>query len=340
MAGKTRFGNRKGSGARGGRIKVKIQVTAEKSQIKAAADAPDALSDLIPLCREIGNLKRIRAAESNDSRAARMFERAWSKIIGGEAVRGVAVSTVAEAVCAANLGAIDWETLRRGGLSDDEIETVLQRAFDAVAAPIDENFRVELRGQIRRLIGETPRQKTPIKFVELLKNQPRSGATKVGAPKRIFDAPENHAEHCLSVAVVGALLADRFAADVETVFLIGLMHHFHNAYLPDSGFAGEEALGGFLPRVFDSFRRECLREVPENLREIIQKQFVNIETADTPEAKAFHAADVFDRVLQMLHHAEANEFTLRYAMEEAELVHAGAVRDFHYDVLRRAKLIV
>ena len=178
------------------------------------------------------------------------------------------------------------------------------------------------------------------KFVENLKNQPHSGATKIGAPKRIFDQPENHAEHCLAVAVIGALLAGRFGADIATVFLTGLIHHFHNAYLPDSGFAGEAALGEFLPRIFDSFRRRCLREVPENLHETIWTQFKTIETADAPEAQAFHAADVFDRVLQMLHHSEANEFTLQYAMEEVELVHAGAVQNFHYDALRRAELIV
>ncbi len=317
-------------------------MTPEKSQEKAAADLPNALSDSIPLCREIGNLKRIRSAASKDSLAAEMFGRAWQKIAGGEAVRSVAAATVAEAVCAVNLGAIEAQVLRRGGLSADEIETVLCRAFDAVAAPINENLRIELRGQIGNLMVENDSQnrKSPIRFVERLKNQPRSGATKVGAPKRIFDAPENHAEHCLAVAVIGALLANSFAADFETVFLTGLIHHFHNAYLPDSGFAGEEALGEFLPRVFNSFRRECLSEVPENLHEFIRKQFTDIETADTPEAKAFHAADVFDRVLQMLHHAESNEFTLQYAMEEAELVHAGAVQSFHFDVLRRAKLIV
>ena len=310
--------------------------------MKAAANSSDSLSDLIPLCREIGNLKRIRAAESSDSLAARMFERAWEKINDGEAVRSVAVAIVAEAVCTANLGAIDAQVLRRAALSDDEIETILIHAFNSVAAPIDENFCVELRGRIRNLAHESESQKrhSPLRFVENLKNQPRSGATKTGAPKRIFDQPENHAEHCLAVAVIGALLAGRFAAMPETVFLIALIHHFHNAYLPDSGFAGEEALSEFLPRVFDSFRRECLREVPENLHETIWTQFEAIEAADTPEAKAFHAADVFDRVLQMLHHAETNEFTLRYAMEEAELVHAGAVRDFHYDALRRAKLIV
>jgi hypothetical protein len=82
-----------------------------------------------------------------------------------------------------------------------------------------------------------------------------------------------------------------------------------------------------------------LRELPTDLHEPIRETFVLIENANSNEARAFHAADVIDRVLQMLHHAEANEFNLKYALEEMELVHAGAVQKFHYDVLRAAGLI-
>jgi 5'-deoxynucleotidase YfbR-like HD superfamily hydrolase len=313
----------------------------EAFQKTTAAKQSVSLEKYISLFREIGNIKRIRAAGSGDSIAARIFERAWGRINGGEALRSVAVTTVAEAVIAANLGAIDTPVLRSAELSNEEIEVILTRAFDNAASGIDEKFLNELRGEVKQIacIRQAENSYQTAQFVENLKNQPRSGATKVGAPKRIFDQPENHAEHCLAVAVIGALLADHFKADFETVFLIGLIHHFHNAYLPDSGFAGEEALGEFLPRIFDSFRRKCLREVPENLHEKIWKLFETIETADAPESKVFHAADVFDRVLQMKHHAETNEFTLKYAMEEAELVHAGAVQEFHYDVLRQAQLI-
>lgn len=299
------------------------------------------LSKLVPLMREIGNLKRIRDAQTKDSMAARMFERAWARIIGGEAVRSVAVTMIAEAIIAVNLGAIDAPILRSAEISDDDIETILVRAFESSASHLDVNLADELRFKISKTVREkkSDNDYQPVRFVENLKRQPRAGATKSGAPKSVFDQPENHAEHCLTVAVIGAILAVHFDADLETTFFAGLTHHFHNAYLPDSGFAGEESLGEFLPLIFQSFRHRCLEEVPENLHEKIWRIFEMIETADQPEAKAFHTADVFDRVLQMRHHAEANEFTLRYAMEETELVHAGPVQNFHYEVLQAAKLI-
>ena len=295
------------------------------------------LAALVPLFREIGNLKRVRAANLSDSFAAKLFERAWRQIIGGANVRTVAVGTARKALIGANLGAIDAEVLRSANLKTSEIETILHRALESVAAPVDAGLQTEMRDLIDETESSDETQNPH--FVELLNRQPRSGATKVGAPKLIFDAPENHGEHTIIVAVYACLLAPIFAADLETVFLATLAHHFHNAYLPDSGFAGEESLGEFLPAIFDAFRRKCLAEVPETLHGKINNALKIIETADAPEAKAFHAADVIDRVLQMRHHAEANEFTLKYAMEEAELVHAGAVQDFHYEVLQSAKLI-
>jgi 5'-deoxynucleotidase YfbR-like HD superfamily hydrolase len=295
------------------------------------------LPALVPLFQEIGNLKRIRAANMESSFAARLFELAWRQIIGGINVRTVAVETARDALVAAKLGAIDREVLRSANLTENEIETILHRAFDAVAAPINVHLRAEMREFGGKKLN-TNKAKNP-RFVELLARQPRSGATKVGTPKMIFDQPENHAEHSVIVGVYACLLAPVFHADIEIVFFAALTHHFHNAYLPDSGFAGEESLGEFLTPIFGAFRRKCLAEIPENLHEKIRTALKIIETADAPEAKAFHAADVIDRVLQMRHHAEANEFTLKYAMEEAELVHAGAIQDFHYDVLRSARLI-
>lgn len=295
------------------------------------------IAALVPLFREIGNLKRIRAANLDESFAANLFASAWSEIGGGSEPRTVAVKTASDAVIGANLGAIDRKVLREAELTNREIETILRRAFDSAAAPINANLQNELRECIAAK-NDFAAEKTP-RFVELLINQPRSGATKVGAPKLIFDAPENHAAHSIIVGVYAVLLAPEFSADIETVFFAALAHHFHNAYLPDSGFAGEESLGEFLPKIFAAFRRKCLAEIPEHLHEKIWAALKIIETADAPEAQAFHAADVIDRVLQMRHHAEANEFTLKYALEDAELVHVGAVQNFHYEVLRSARLI-
>ncbi len=295
------------------------------------------LAAFVPLFREIGNLKRIRAAGAIETFAADLFRQAWSRISSGSDARETAVKISADAVIGANLGAIDAAVLRRADLTEIEIETILQRAFDAAAFPIDAELRDELRAQINRKVN-VQKEQVP-HFVERLIEQPRSGATKVGAPKLIFDAPENHGEHSIVVGIYAVLLAPVYRADIATVFFAALAHHFHNAYLPDSGFAGEEHLGEFLPKIFEAFRCRCLSEIPANLHDKIWRSLKIIETADAPEARAFHAADVIDRVLQMRHHAEANEFTLKYALEEAELVHAGAVQTFHYDVLWAAKLI-
>lgn len=310
---------------------------AAESRAREETTATNNLAAFVPLFREINNLKRIRSANIDGSIAYNLFRRSWGAINGGADVREIAVVIAKDAVVGANLGAIDAEVLRAAELTGEQIETILRRAFDAVAAPIEADLHGELREQIRAK-SVSYENKIPL-FVELLARQPRSGATKVGAPKLVFDQPENHAEHSIIVGVYAILLAPVFAADLETVFLAALAHHFHNAYLPDSGFAGEESLGEFLPAIFESFRRRCLAEVPENRREKIRRALEIVETADAPEAHAFHAADVIDRVLQMRHHAEANEFTLRYALEEAELVHAGAIQDFHYEVLRAARLI-
>ncbi|MCY7346917.1 MAG: hypothetical protein LH614_11940, partial [Pyrinomonadaceae bacterium] len=199
------------------------------------------------------------------------------------------METARNALIGANLGAIDAEVLRSADLGRNEIETILSRAFDAVAAPVDASLRTEMR----ELIGEESNSEEAENphFVELLIRQPRSGATKVGAPKMIFDQPENHAENSIIVGIYAVLLAPVYRADIETVFSAALAHHFHNAYLPDSGFAGEESLGEFMPAIFDSFRRRCLSEIPEKLHEKIWSALKVIEKADAPEAQAFHAAE-------------------------------------------------
>lgn len=306
---------------------------AAKSEI---APNPESVSRLIPLLWEIGNLKRVRAAHLAGSVAENLFRRAWAQIASGADVRRTAFKITADAVVAAQLGAIDREILHSAGLSDVETKEILKRSFDFAHA-LGENQKNEL-WQALDSVSESSDRKVP-QFVEMLARQPRSGATKTGAPRLIFDRPENHAEHCFSVAVGAVLLAPVFAADIETVFLAALAHHFHNARLPDAGFAGEEMLGAELPKVFAAFREKCLQELPFDLSEKIRKTFVLIETADSPEARAFHAADVIDRVLQMRHHSEAAGFTLQRALEEMELVHAGAIQTFHHEILRAAELI-
>lgn len=304
---------------------------------KYGKNTPTNLAAVIPLFWEIGNLKRVRPANLTISFAADLFLQVWKRIAGGANLRETAIKAAVDAVVAAQLGGINAEVLHRAELSEAQINTILERSFDLSSAPIPAKLRDELRAALS--IGFDAGETAAPPFAEKLARQPRSGATKPNAPRMVFDAPEGHAEHIITVAIYAVLLAPLFDADITEVFLITLCHHFHNADLPDAGFAGEELLGEFLPVIFKNLREQCLRELPENLHEAIRQTFVTIQNADSNEARAFHAADVIDRVLQMRHHSDANEFNLIYALEEMELVHAGAVQAFHYDVLRAANLI-
>jgi len=137
------------------------------------------------------------------------------------------------------------------------------------------------------------------------------------------------------VAVIGALLAEQ--GDRATPFLCGLAHHLHNAWLPDAGFAGETALGEHLEPVMARFTQRALGQLPEPgpVREALR--CVNAD--DTAAARAFNAADVLDRVLELRFHARAAAFDLDVAVHDYEVVHEGPLQAFGMEVLRAWRLI-
>ncbi len=122
-------------------------------------------------------------------------------------------------------------------------------------------------------------------------------------------------------------------------FLAGLSHHFHNAYLPDSGFAGEELLGARLAPIMARFTAQAMAQLPDPLAARVADARTVLDHADSPEARAFHAADVLDRVLQMEHYAQVSAFELRQALDDLELVHAGPLQAFQNAVLAEAGLL-
>ena len=61
--------------------------------------------------------------------------------------------------------------------------------------------------------------------------------------------------------------------------------------------------------------------------------------ATTAEGRAFHAADVFDRVLQMEQYARVAAFETRQALVDLDLVHPGPLQAFHQDVLDAVGLL-
>ncbi len=140
------------------------------------------------------------------------------------------------------------------------------------------------------------------------------------------------------VAVLAVILAPRFDADPATAFLAGMAHHMHNAHLPDSGFAGEILLGEHLGPVMQRLFARELATLPTPLAAATTSALASIADASTPVGRAFHAADVIDRVLQMRHYDRVARFTVDQALDDMDLVHAGPTQSFHYAVLQDAKL--
>ncbi len=295
------------------------------------------IAELLPLFRGLNDLKRIRVADRDGSLAHRLFARSWSRLIEGEAVEEIAWSETAGAIVAAKLAGINGPILQSGGLDEAARLEVLERAFDASAKALDASFAARLRAALspdaRVGIGEVP------SFVELLARQPRAGATRPGHARIVLEPTESHAEHCGIVAVGCVVAASLYDADVGAAFLTGLSHHFHNAFLPDAGDAGDALLGEHLGPVMQTFRALALEQLAPALAGDARAALDNVYHAGTPEAQAFQVADCLDRVLEMEWHARSAAFTLDVALDEMDIIHPGPVQAFQLEVMRDAGLI-
>lgn len=314
-----------------------IQDTDFGSPTQASAEAVSGAAALLPLLIELNDWKRIRVADRPGSLATRMFRRAWARLVAGEPLLAVALEETAYAVAATRLAGIDARVLRAGGLDPADVLAVLQRGFDAVAGPLDralaERLRATLSAEPRAEAGAVP------PFVELLAAQPRAGATRPDHPRVVLEPPENHADHCATVAVYAVLAAPLFDADPGIAFLAGLAHHLHNARLPDAGYAGDELVGPLLQTLMRTFRNAAIEELPAALHAPVEDALSLVYRADTPPARAFQTADVLDRVLEMRWHAQTAAFTLDVALHEMDIVHPGPVQAFQQRLLRGVGLL-
>ncbi|QJY44534.1 HD domain-containing protein [Pseudonocardia broussonetiae] len=290
------------------------------------------LAAVVPLFREVTDLKRVRVAHAEGSVANRSFARAWAAVLGGADEGAVAAAECAAALAGARLAGIDADVLAATGVADPD--AVLRRAIDEVAGPLHPATVARVR--VAPPVAVEP--VAPPAFVDALRRQPRAGATAPGRPRLVVEPPEDHAEHCWAVAVLGALLADDLDADPGAVFLLGLAHHLHNAALPDAGFAGETLLGAELDPLLERLTERELAALPDPLAGRVRDLLALRADADTPVGRAFHAADVLDRVLQVHHHARAAAFTPAQALDDLDLVHAGPVTGYHDAVLAAAGL--
>ena len=284
---------------------------------------------LLPLFRELGDLKRIRSADRPGSVADRMFVDGWGALVAGIAVDRVMRVTVAAAVAAARLGDLDYAKLRQLGLDHAEAVAVLRRAFDAVAGPIDGRFSDELRAAL----GDPLPPGDPPAFVAQLARQPRAGVTCPDRPRIMLQPEENHAEHCLVVTVYAVLVAPAFGADPAAVFLAAMAHHLHSAAMPDAGYSGEVMLGPLLDRVIETSRGIALAQLAPGLQAQVRAAIAPIVDDASAEARAFHTGDVIDRVLEIEQHLATARVTMEQVLDTYGLVHDGPVKPFHDRVL-------
>ncbi len=348
------------------------------------------VSSLLPLFRELNDLKRLRVAGLDGSIAERLFRCSWARLVAGESLEIVALSETANAVVAAKLAGIDAHVLDDGDIAADARLQILQRAFDASANVLPDEFARKLRAQlssdsltiqddgnssvdIALHSAKAPRaglapssnrgakrshdwkraQAPPLnrcsqsnvkgyksvkeaEFVERLATQPRAGATRPGYARVVLEPTENHAEHCSIVAVNCVLASSLYKADAGECFLTGLSHHFHNAYLPDAGDAGDVLLGEYHAPLIQTFRERSLAQLPDELAEKARAALDNVYRADTPTSKSFQVADSLDRVLEMEWHARSAAFTLDVALDEMDIIHPGPVQKFQLEIMREA----
>lgn len=297
-----------------------------------------ALARLTPLLRELSDLKRLRAAPSGLSLAERGFVRAWSRLQAGEEAQIVALSETARCVAAVRLGAIDAAAMRDCGMAEPAIAAIEGRAFDAVAMPLDPALAATLRAALAAPARQS--DAPACEFVTRLVEQPRAGATRPGVGRLVLEPPESHADHCYITAVFAVLAAPLCGArDVAPCFLASLAHHFHNAYLPDGGFAGEELLGPELAPLMARQHARALAQLEAALAARTHAACALLHAPDSPGGLAFQVADVLDRVLQSEHYARAAAFQLADALDDFELVHQGPMQALQTDILTAAGLI-
>lgn len=294
----------------------------EKGQL-----APKAL---LPLLRDLGDLKRVRSAGNKGSIAERLFADAWSRIAAGEDQIEVARITVLAALIASRLGDLTPVVLEAAGIPSDAAQQIWRQAAIETVGTLEPSLQDWL---LKTLTTPAPPARSPPSFVGRLAAQPRAGATCPGRGRLVLEPSESHADHCLVVAVYGVLLASSWTAEPEIVFLAALAHHLHNALLPDAGFAGEEMLGVWLEPAVKRATMIAMTELEVEPRRRVEAARAVLPNADSPEGCSFHAADTLDRVLEVEHHLRVAGATMTYVLNELELVHAGEVKPFQDAVL-------
>ena len=285
---------------------------------------------LLPRLRELGDLKRIRSAGKDGTIATRLFRSGWSAWLDGGDAQDIAYRAMAQALAAARLGDLDWATLGQLGIEKGDRRTILHRGIAEVRSGLDDNLVGRLEAAVERPLPPSGSSRS---FLDALCEQPRAGVTGPGKPRIMLQPEENHAEHSFIVALYAGLLAPAFDADPARAFWHGMIHHLHSAAMPDAGYTGEVLLGDLLGEVIDNARELALADLPARHAEICRDHLATIADDATPSARAFHAADVIDRVVEIEQHLKRTSVTMPLVLNDYGLVHDGPVKAFHDQVL-------
>lgn len=296
------------------------------------------LAKLLPLFRELCDLKRVYVAHADGSIATRGFLRAWDRLVAGEDANAVAFSETAASLAAARLAGIDDGVLADCGLTDPERTAVLAEAIREVGQGVSPSLMADLEEQVGAA-SRSGRSAMPDALLRLAR-QPRAGATRPGRARISLEPAENHAEHCYITAIYGVLAGPLVGVtEPGPTFVAALAHHFHNAYLPDGGFTGEMLLGSHLEPVIARLTDRTLATLDDHLAGDVRSARDDVLGRPfSPGGMAFQIGDVLDRVLQIEHYATVASFELRHALDDLELVHAGPLQAMQNDILAAAGL--
>ena len=110
--------------------------------------------------------------------------------------------------------------------------------------------------------------------------------------------------------------------------LLGLPTTYTTRVCRTSASRVRKLLGDHLVPLIARLREAELATLPEPLAARVRAALAVTATADTPEGRAFNAADVIDRVLQVRYHEAAAAFRAEQALGEMELVHPGPAAGF------------
>ena len=315
-----------------------------EAAVAGAGPRAEDWGELLVFFRELNDLKRIQTPEYRPSLAAIWFRSLARLMFHDPRVdwHQQAIRATAQAVAATRLGGIQSGDLQIAGLESRELKAVFERALLERECLIEADLFAELRRASFDSVPSYehgPTDADQNDWIERLVGQPRAGATAPGAPRLILEPVESCAEHCYVTAIYAVLLAPYFGASIGAAFAIGLAHHAHNARLADAGFAGEALLDDYLDRIITTLRQSVLATMTPVASDRVAGFFDQIAAADTPLARTFHTADTIDRVLQIEYFERVNAFTLKTALVDMELVHAGPVQAFQNSQLRAAGLI-